>query len=45
LALPVPERVRVMVEAANTMIAMADHAQRECGSFQPNPSMRANPRS
>lgn len=28
LALPVPERVRVMVEAANTMIAMADHAQR-----------------
>jgi hypothetical protein len=28
LALPVPERVRVMVEAANTMIAMAEHAQR-----------------
>jgi len=28
LVLPVPERVRVMVEAANTVIAMADHAQR-----------------
>ena len=45
LALPVPERVRVMVEAANTMIAMADHAQRGCGSLQASPSMRANPRS
>jgi NifU-like protein involved in Fe-S cluster formation len=34
-----------MVEAANTMIAMADHAQRGCGSLQASPSMRANPRS
>lgn len=28
LAMPVPERVRVMVEAANVMIAMAERAQR-----------------
>ena len=27
LALPVPERVRVMVEAANAMIAIQEHAQ------------------
>lgn len=29
LAMPIPERVRVMVEAANTMMTIADHARHQ----------------